>query len=161
MEHSVWRAQDGTVDFFWQLSNGASSTETIEALRTAGFGTKTVEAEYIDNPSALSEISPLVAERFSGSAPGASGSINFEFNNKPGSDIGVSPGGISSVMFLDTSATEFTSDGFFDVISDGYQLSSSSVGFAPPVPVPAAFYLLGSGILGLVGMGMIKHRKTL
>jgi hypothetical protein len=165
---SVWRAQDGTVDFYWQLSNDASSTVAIEALRVAGFGSDAVNTEYIANPSAPSEVAPVVATRFGGFLR-AQGSINFLFNDFAfGSDVGVNPGETSSVIFIDTSATDFAlgtdfsenvSDGFFDVTSDGYQVSSLFSAFGPiVVPIPSAVWLFGTGLLGIIGIS--RRKKT-
>jgi hypothetical protein len=171
VEHSVWRALDGTVDIYWQVFNDSTSSVAIEALRVSGFGSESVFAEYIDNPGSPNEISPISANRFGGSDFGQ-GSINFNFGFN-GSDVGVDPGQISSLLFIDTLAIDYirtTADnvsftsgrsGMFDTSSDPYQSSTLTFGFAPsvsPVPVPAAVWLFGTALIGLIGFG--KRRKA-
>lgn len=139
---------DGTIDFYWRVMNGARSAASIGSLRIGDF----VSPEYNANwrIDGLGDRAPDTAHRFTGSSDTF---VNFLFSNG-----GLNAGESSNFFFLDTTATNFAKTAMFDMTGTGLgPISSSFAAYSPSaVPVPAAGWLLGSGLLGLVGMARRK-----
>ena len=93
----------------------------------------------------LGTVAPDVA-RYFGST---SGDVNFLFGS---GEVGI--GQSSMFFFLDTAATNYSLTGQFDLLcADTGCISSLYPTFAPSaVPLPAAAWLFGSGLLGLVSI---------
>jgi hypothetical protein len=68
-------------------------------------------------------------------------------------------GGLTDFNYLKTTAHAFNSSfGFFDNLADESMLGEWTSSTLTVVPVPAAVWLLGSGLLGLVGIARRKAR---
>jgi hypothetical protein len=146
IQNRVVRSIDGTLDFYWRIMP-LSGTGDISAFRVDGFAGYTLDADFrIDG---LGTVAPDVA-RYFGSVDGA---VNFLFSNEVG--IGQS----SNFFFLDTQATHYALTGQFDLLcANTGCISSLYPTFAPSaVPLPAAVWLFGSGLVGLIS---VARRRT-
>ncbi len=153
IQNRVVRSIDGTVDFYWRIMSSGGNDD-IDAFRVIGFDGYTLDADWrIDG---LGTASPDIARYF---GPG-SGAVNFLFDSDP---VGLNAAGgydESVFFFLDTDATHYDFSGQFDLLCAGTGCISSLYDtFAPSaVPVPAAIWLMGSGLLGLAGFA--RRNKT-
>ena len=131
---------DGTLDFYWRITP-TSGSDGIAAFRLIGFDGVDLNADW--RSDGQGSVAPTTA-RYLGS-----GAVNFLFENDK---VGVGSG--SYFFFLDTDATNFTQNGQFDLLyGDNLDLSDIYQTYAPAaVPVPATAWLLGSGVIGLVGL---------
>ncbi len=132
---------DDTLNFSWRITS-VENNGGITAFRVGGFEGFALDADWrIDG---LGDSAPDTA-RYFGSDEGA---VNFLFDDP------VSPGEESYFFFLETEATAYNRSGEFDLVCGESCVSEVYTTFAP-VPVPAAAWLFGSALLGLVG---IKRR---
>lgn len=139
---------DNTIDFYWRVSNDSSSDDVITSFRIGQF----VSPEYDANwrTDGLGDIGPDSAHRFSGTQDSY---VNFLFS---GNHLGA---GLSSkFMFFDTSAMDYAETALFDLTSSGPGDISASFGAYAPVPIPAAGWMLmtGIGMMGALG----RRRKA-
>ena len=133
----------GTLDFYYRIiSNDASSLDAIMRTTHTNFAGWTTDVDYRIDGLAIGGVGPASANRnVSGST------VGFNF------DGGLQPGDESLFYFIKTTATNYTLGS--TVLIDGGIASVQS--YAPTiVPVPAAAWLLGSGLLGLVGVARRK-----
>ncbi len=146
IQNRVVRSIDGTIDFYWRITS-TGGNDDIDAFRVIGFDGYSLDADWrIDG---LGSSAPDVARYF---GPG-SGAINFLFGQDP---VGIDAAGgydSSRFFFLDTDAKYYDFSGQFDLVcADSGCISGQYQTFAPSaVPVPAAVWLMGSGLLGLFG----------
>lgn len=152
IQNRVVRSVDGTLDFYWRIIPD-SGTGDINAFRLTGFDGYTLNANY--RTDGLGDIGPDTAKYFGD----GTGSVNFLFSNGgPGS----SPTGggytTSLFFFLDTNATSYDKSGQFDMLcADTGCISQLYSTFAPSaVPIPAAIWLFGSGLIGMIGFARRK-----
>lgn len=135
---------DGTLDFYWRLTK-VEGNGVLEAFRVEGFDGVALDADW--RMDGLGDRAPGVARYFGN----ASGDVNFLFE-----DLAAGAGMTSYFFFLDTQATAYDKTGRFDVLCGPSGCISELFGtFAPvaaAVPVPAAAWLFGSGLLGMIGM---------
>lgn len=152
IQNRVVRSVDGTLDFYWRIVPTSGNGDLL-AFRVGGFEGFTLDADWrIDG---LGDVAPDTARYFGD----GSGSVNFLFSNN---EVGLSPtGGYEESMFffLDTNATSYSESGSFDLLCAGSGCMSQSYStFAPTaVPVPAAVWLFGSGLAGLIGFSRRKQ----
>ena len=141
---------DGTLDFYWRITP-TSGIGDLSAFRVIGFEGFSLDADWrIDG---LGNVAPDTARYFGD----GSGSVNFPFSNEVGNSV--TGGGYEESMFffLDTDATSYNMSGRFDLLcADHDCISQSYDTFAPAVPVPAAVWLFGSGLIGLIGVARRK-----
>ena len=154
IQNRVVRSVDGTLDFYWRIQPDAGSGD-ISAFRLGGFEGTTLDADF--RPDGLGNIGPTTARYFGN----GSGKVNFLFDPEVGTDVA---GGFNTSLFfyLDTAALFYDMSGQFDLLcAPDNCISQLYSTFAPstsPVPVPAAIWLFGSALIGLVGFG--KRRKA-
>jgi len=152
IQNRVVRSVDGTLDFYWRIRPTGGNAE-VTAFRLGGFEGFALDADWrIDG---LGSASPDIARYF---GPGT-GNVNFLFETDP---VGVDPTGNmddSVFFFLDTDALFYDQSGQFDLLCAGTGCVSSGYNtFAPSaVPVPAAVWLFGSGLIGLLGIARRKN----
>ena len=148
IQNRVVRSVDGTLDFYWRIMP-TYGTGDISAFRVNGFSDFTLDADWrIDG---LGTAAPNVARYFGNTA----GSVNFLFGTD---QVGI--GESSMFFFLDTEATYYARTGQFDLLcADTGCISSLYSTFAPSaVPLPAAAWLFGSGLMGLIAISRRTRR---
>lgn len=140
---------DGTIDFSWRILPD-SGTGDISAFRVDGFAGFALDADY--RTDGLGDIGPNIARYFGD----GSGAVNFLFDTEVGR---LPTGGIteSYFFFLDTDATAYALTGQFDLVCAPFDCISEQYNtWGPVVPVPAAVWLFGSGLIGLLGVARRK-----
>ena len=147
IQNRVIRSNDGTVDFSWRITS-VSGMGDLSAFRVIGFDGYTLDADWRTDGDG--NVSPTTARYFGD----GSGAVNFLFDR-----IEVGPNDQSYFFFLDTNATHYDLTGQFDLLcADTGCISSGYDTFAPSaVPVPAAVWLFGSGLVGLLGIARRKQ----
>jgi hypothetical protein len=147
----VQSSVDGTLDFYWRVMSDANSAAAIGSFRVGGF----VSPEYNANwrIDGLGDNAPDHAHRFSGSEDTF---VNFLFD---GAGDALLPGQSSYFFFFDTTATNYAKTASFDLTGTGTgPISAQFAAYSPaPVPVPAAVWMFGSGLLGLAGIARRKQ----
>jgi hypothetical protein len=139
----------GTLDFYYQVSNDASSKTSLgresntffdEFGTFVGFRTDGSTLTGAGFTSAATDMAPVTADR-------AAGVIGFSFDRAVTDKI--PPGFSSDVLIISTNATNWTM-GNAEVLDGG---SVTVAAFQPAnVPEPATMALLGGGLLALAGI---------
>jgi hypothetical protein len=145
----------GDLIFVYQVLNSASSLDGVGRVTAIDFTGFQTDAGYTSTGSALGgvftdgTIAPQLVDRVSADV------VGFAFNAPL--TVPIAPDQTSVVMIIKTDATAFTT-GHTNVIDggvttfDSYQPATTST-----TPEPAAFVLLGTGLLALAGIG--RRRK--
>ena len=139
---------DGTLDFYWRVTSDTNSAAAIGSFRVGDFISPEYNAKWrIDG---LGVRAPDSATRFSGSFDSY---VNFTFSGN-----GLLPNQDSYFFFLDTTAMNYAKTARFDLTNLAQNpISGSFAAYSPSaVPVPAAVWLFGSGLLGLIGVARRK-----
>jgi hypothetical protein len=145
----------GTLDFYWKVDVDSSSAAVtgapydISSLRVANVGVANItDADW--RSDGLGSVAPSAARVFNaGFYP--NGDVNFLF-----SGAGLSAGQSSDFFFLHTNATSYAKTALFDLVGDGLAadaISSSYATFAPAVPEPGAWSMLGAGLAIVLSLG--------
>ncbi|HEY6390894.1 MAG TPA: PEP-CTERM sorting domain-containing protein [Bryobacteraceae bacterium] len=156
---AVYRNSSGTLDFYYQVNNAASSATAIARETDDAFNGFLTWLGFRVDGSALAgplfvdgTVGPVTGDRNGGTGA----VVGFSFNPPDGAKI--LPGLHSNVLVISTNAVNFQA-GNASVIDGGTQTVAS---FQPSAatPEPASFALLGLGLLAVGGIGRkIKARR--
>jgi hypothetical protein len=152
IQSAVYRV-GGTLDFYYQVTNNASSATALAVLAPSDFTGFTTDAGYRTDGDTLAgttfadgTIGPVTADSY-----GTDGSvIQFNFFPPSTNNPEVGPGDTSNVVVVSTNATAFTA-GDVAVIDSGTATVAGYQPTASGVPEPASMGLLGIGLIALVG----------
>ena len=154
---AVFREASGTLDFYYQISDNASSIDSLARETNTDFtGFSTAVGYRTDggtllpmaNPFVNGSVPPVFADR---NAPGDV--VGFSFNQSDATKI--QPGQTSNVLVISTNATNFTA-GHSSVI-DGGTITVAAFQPEAAVPEPLSLLLLGGGLLAL---GSIRRFRS-
>jgi hypothetical protein len=136
---------DGTLDFYWRVFNDAGSAGAIGSFRIGEFNAGLFNVNW--RRDGLGDVAPDFAYRFP--AP-LGGYVNFDFAN------GLLPGQSSSFFFVDTDATAYALNAFYDLTNIGQtQISSLFPMYGPAaaaVSEPGSLLLLAGALLAGFGV---------
>ena len=145
---AVFRNSSGTLDFYYQVSNGPSSSTSLARESNTSFsGFQTSVGFRTDGSSvpgglfADGTVIPNTADRNTSGAV-----VGFNFNIPVTNEI--APGQTSFVLVISTNATNFT-QGNSEMLDGG---SVTVNAFQPAVPEPSSLLLFGSGLVTLAGV---------
>jgi len=143
---------DGTLDFFWKITNDSQSSVGIGQFLLGGFNVNTYDANYLTD--SVGDVGPSQASNLLD----GSGFVNFTFVSPPdfigtGLDSGLS----SYSFYLDTQAKAYGTVGNYTLIASDTGLSGTFSTFAPvAVPEPSTYALM---LLGLAAVGTTARRR--
>lgn len=142
---------DGTLDFYFRIVNDAESTGAINFVQRDGFADFTTDVDW--RVDGLGSVAPSWAFR----DPIFESQITFFFANP------IDPGEESRFFFVKTNGTDYLeiADGVLagiggDARGNAFVFDT----FEPiaPIPLPAAVWLFGSGLVGLTAVARRKRR---
>ena len=142
---------DGTLDFYFRIINDASSTGAINFVQRDGFADFTTDVDWLED--GLGSVAPSWAFR----EPVFESQITFFFANP------IDPGEESRFFFVKSNGTDYLeiADGVLAGIGGDARGNSFVFDtFEPiePIPLPAAVWLFGSGLVGLAAVARRKRR---
>jgi len=139
----------GDLDFVYQVTNGASSPDSVSRVTAINFTGSSTDVGYTPNGASLpggsfinGTVAPQLVDRLSADV------VGFTFNAPATTPI--TPGAASTVLVIESNATQFTT-GYVNVIDGG-------VGTAPafaPVPEPTT----GALAIGFLSLGCLRRRR--
>lgn len=160
VQNRVVRSDDlGTLDFYWRIvvdpvSRTAPAGEII-AFRVGDFGASYInDADWrIDGLPVSNKAPPYTGRKFSATAR-PDGAINFLFPDPPVNEAFESP-----FFFLHTNATAYAMTATYDLLcAPANCLSPLYSTFAPAIPEPATYGMMGLGLAALAWVGRRRQR---
>ena len=155
---AVYRNSSGTLDFWYQVANSASSATAIARETDVNFANFLTALGYSTSsfgPFATGTVAPITGDS---SSLGPGSTIGFTFG--PQDSFKIAPGQTSFAFVISTNASLFT-NGNASIIDGGTQtvaafepLAGSQVG----VPEPSTLVLLSTAILGSIARRRWKLR---
>ncbi len=149
----VRESSSGTLDFYYRIFNNSNSTGSIGLAGRDNYSGFTTNVDWrIDG---LGTVAPTMASR---STSGSN--VMFDFLTQQ-----IAPSEQSRFFFISTNATNYDARGQGSLVgldaNGGFGTADFST-FEPvaPVPAPAAIWLLGSGLIGLVSVAQKKRRTV-
>jgi len=137
---------DGTLDFYYRITNDATSDGSILFANRTDYSGVTTDVDWrIDGLG-------LVAPSFAFRNPSGD-EVTFFFTSLP-----IGPGGDSRFFFIKTDATMYNESGQGLLAGTGGSGNGASFVFPTfqplqAVPLPPALWLFGSGVVGLMMLG--------
>jgi hypothetical protein len=150
-----------TLDFLYQLSNNASSNTSIKTLKMDTFTGFTTN---VDNQAGTTGIAATLVDRsynYQDTAPNGAQIEFYVFGTT--SPHGILPGMQSMVLYIQTNATTYSSNGTF-YGQDGVKFSISNTygpGGTLLTPEPTSLMIFGICAGGVVGGGWCRRRQFL
>lgn len=167
---AVYQNSNGTLDFLYQVANNGASTDIIGRISVAVFPQDVTSDIYyaapgqdVDGAGIFTGTPAKVADFVGRESDGAT--IGFTFLADGNGRI--KPGESSSVFMVRTNATEFTIgpysaiDGVAATVPGYVPVTPSlSGGAGNVIPEPGTMALLGTGLLGMVGIALRRRKKA-
>jgi hypothetical protein len=151
---AVYRTEAGTLDFYYQFSNNASSQNGID--RFTGWDFSSLAASPIDvyQTATASANGYFLAGTESSDTADRTGLGVIGFNFIPNAASKIEPGKVSFTQLIHTNAIYYTAGNFG--LLDG--VASNAQGFAAAVPEPETYAMMLAG-LGLMAT-IARRRKS-
>jgi hypothetical protein len=151
LQYAVIRETGGTLDFLYQVSNGAGSTDSLAHVSVANFTGFTTTIGWSAVTPLQTQVTglpaSLTASTFvspsTGGVQSAGDTVDFNFNS------GIGAGQASQWLEVQTNATQYNGAGNINLTDNGY---FGTTAYGPvAVPEPSSMLLLGLGGLGMFG----------
>ena len=136
----VVKETGGTLDFYFQVSNNASSLDAIMRLTTGNYTGFATDVDWTTN--AAVGVASSIGVRSTSATRTTTDTVGFNFVDGSLGGSGVLlPGTNSALLFIKTDATQFTA-GSVSLINDA---TVNIPAFAPVVPEPGTWVLVAMG----------------